>query len=152
MIIREATNKDLESLSKLGHKLSKYEAGCDSKLKIKILTVRQKKLEFTKKLKNQNTKIMVAESDNNLIGYCLGIIEKPNNFDINKIGHINSYFVDDKFRRKSVGKKLIIGMLNWFKKRRIKVVELGVLHANISKEIWKKIGFQDYYIKMRKLI
>lgn len=153
MIIREAKHKDLESLAMLAHQLNKYEANCDTHLKIKITTIKQKKLELSKKLKNKNVKIIVAEFDGNLIGYCIGSIEKaPKHFDIKKIAYINSCFVDDTFRGKSIGKQLIHSLIRWFKNKRIKVVELGVLHANISTKVWRKMGFQEYYIKMRKHI
>jgi len=153
MIIRDATNRDLGSLAKLGYQLSKYEAHCDTHLKIRISTIRQKKLEFTKKLKRKNVKILVVEFDGSLIGYCIGSIEKaPQYFDIKKIGYVNSCFVDDKFRGQSIGKQLISSLILWFKNKRINVIELGVLHANISATVWRKMGFQDYYIKMRKLI
>lgn len=153
MIIREANKIDLESLAKLGHHLSKFEANCDPRLRIRIQTTKQKKLEFFKKLKDKKVKIIVAEADDKLVGYCLGSIEKaPNHFDINRIGYINSCFVDDRFRGKSIGKEMINFMLNWFKNKKIKVIELGVLHENSSTKVWRKMGFQDYYIKMRKLI
>ncbi len=152
MIIRDAQNKDLESLAKLGVRLNKYEWDCDPKLKIKIATIKQTKKEFSNNLRSKNTKILVAEIEGNLIGYCIGSIEKPKHFNFKRLGYINSCFVDDKFRGKSIGKKLIGSMDDWFRKKRIKVVELGVLHVNISAKIWRKMGFQDYYIKMRKLI
>jgi len=80
---------------------------------------------------------LVAEENNEIIGYVVGIIRK------NKTGHIVSIAVSPKHRRKKVGQKLLDAILTKFKKRKLIRVKLEVKTTNIPAiSLYLKNGFQ----------
>jgi ribosomal protein S18 acetylase RimI-like enzyme len=58
--------------------------------------------------------------------------------------------VKENFRRKGIGKLLFEELLNWFRKRKVKFVEVEVDSRNkIGIEAYKKYGFFEFHKRMR---
>ncbi len=109
---------------------------------------------ITKQLKGGKGAIFIAEIDGKVAGFTLIIIkDEIPIFKIEKIGHISDLFVKKEHRGKGLGSKLIDESIKWFKKNKLKHVSVLLYadneHAHL---VYKKKGFFDYKIEMRRSI
>jgi len=102
-------------------------------------------------LNQKNIKVLVAETDNKIVGYFIGTIEKAKAFVVpKKIGRISDAFVAKKYRKSGIGKKMFKELVKWFKKKNIKHIELSVDSRNETGiKAWQKFDFKEYMKKMR---
>jgi ribosomal protein S18 acetylase RimI-like enzyme len=152
MIIRPATAKDLDALAQLSSKLSKYEHTLDSN--IKIMSIAQIKRNYSKKLRERNTKFFVAEVEGRVIAYEYGYLQKRNYLRAQQyVGYIDSSYVEEAYRKKGIARKLTKTLVTWFRSKDIKHIELSVLTANTSSVLtWKRLGFEEYFVRMKKIL
>lgn len=101
-----------------------------------------------KKLKRKNCQFLIAEDKGKAIGFIEGCIKKlPPFYQYPIRGEIGPTFLKKEYRKRGVGKELAKEMLNWFKSKNIKWIQLTTHTNNISSlRFWKKIGFKDYSI------
>ena len=79
----------------------------------------------------------VAEVDNEIVGYVVGLIEYGN------IGHIISIAVHPKWRRKGIGSKLLMKIEEEFKRRNIKIFVLEVeVNNKPAISLYEKHGYR----------
>ena len=94
--------------------------------------------------------LIVAESNGKLVGYFVADIRKTRMRVYNKIGYIQDGFVDQKYRRKNIGKDLFDWIKEWFLKHNVKRIELMVDSNNPAGiKAWQKYGFKEYQKKMQ---
>ncbi len=105
-------------------------------------------------LKNPKKLLLVAESDNQIIGYFLGSIEPAPAYASEKIiGLIADAVVDKKYRRQGILKDLFREALKWFSKKGINYLELSVDTRNeAAVAVWRNLGFKDYKLRLRRII
>ena len=107
-----------------------------------------------KKMKDDdNAMVMVAKVGEEVVGFiCLGIIEdKRLGYKVNKIGVVYNLGVDEKFRGRGIGKKLIKEGECYFKKNGCEVVDLNVYCFNKGAiNFYKNLGYEVIDINMRK--
>jgi ribosomal protein S18 acetylase RimI-like enzyme len=108
--------------------------------------------------------IMLAIVDGVASGYLAGGIAKDTIKGNQKTGEIENLIVTEKFRRISVGTKLIEGFFGWCKEKNVAEVEVSVSSKNLSarkfyekkgfscKQTILKKGFCDQTIKLEKNI
>ncbi|MEA2037459.1 MAG: GNAT family N-acetyltransferase [Nanoarchaeota archaeon] len=112
------------------------------------------KVHTQKLIKSKKGVILVAENDNELLGFTLLIIkgEIPI-FKIKKIGYIADLFIRKKLRGKSIGSKLMKESIKWFRKKGLKYISVGLYADNTpAHSFYKKKTFFDYKIEMRRKI
>ncbi|MGC8981453.1 MAG: GNAT family N-acetyltransferase [Minisyncoccia bacterium] len=152
--IEEAKKRDFNQIIKLQMGLADFHKKIDSKY-YKSGKERRKHLEkrlnkfFSKKRKNQ--KFFVAKVKDKIIGFLNIGIHKPHFYcRERKIGELGQMYVDKKFRRKRIGELLFKEVKNWFKKRKIKFIEILVDSRNqIGISAYKKYGFFEFQKRMR---
>jgi ribosomal protein S18 acetylase RimI-like enzyme len=149
MLIRKARSSDLRSLERMARDLDRYQASIAPELKIRVPTSRQKTLALAGPLKKRNVQVVVAEVDGALVGYVLGTVDKPIHFKLRRLGNIHACYVEAGHRRGGVGKALVDAVVEWFRSEGVQAVDLGVLHSNEAFRFWRKLGFREYYLKMR---
>ena len=149
MLIRNARPGDLRSLARLACSLDRYQASIAPELKIRVPTTREKMLTLARPLKKRNVRVMVAEAEGSVVGYALGSVDKPMHFTYRRLGVLQACHVEAGHRRGGVGNALVDALLEWFRGRGIRAVDLGVLHANEAFRFWRALGFREYYLKMR---
>jgi len=149
MIIRKATRKDIPSIINLVKQIVDYHRRID-KYYGPLARVGLKE-HIGKSIRGRKKRIVVAEKDEEIIGYFTGAVEKaPKYVSAEKIGVIFDAFVEKKYRNQGVGRKLLDELLDWFKKNKIKHVEVTVDARNkIGLKAWKDFGFFEYRLKMR---
>jgi ribosomal protein S18 acetylase RimI-like enzyme len=152
--IEEAKRKDINSILRLQMDLADYNKKIDPKYyrsgKERKKQLRKSFLKSVSK-KRRNRKFLVAKIKNRVIGFFIGGIHKSLPFcREEKIGEVYRAYVDKKFRGKGIGKLLFEELLKWFKRRKIKFVEVEVDSRNkIGIKAYKKYGFFELHKRMR---
>lgn len=104
-----------------------------------------------KKFSEVSTKLIVAEEDEQIVGFMLCLLS-PNApvFKERKIGVISDVFVLKERRRKGVTRKMLDVAIRWFRKNKVRSVQLGVAHYNMeARAAWRNLGFEPYMIYKR---
>lgn len=153
--IEGAKRKDINAIIKLQMELSDFHKSIEKKyyksgeerkeeLKKRLFKVLEKKREG-------NSKFLIAKIKNRTIGFMVAGIHKPHPYcREEKIGEIYQTCITKKYRKRSVGKLLFKELLRWFKKRKIKFIEVLVDSRNrIGISAWKKYGFFEFQKKIR---
>ena len=162
MIIKKATIKDVPSIIKLWKEFRKNHNKIVIKKNPKFkpyLIKRSNAAENFKKfvqknIRSKNSVVYIAEVNGKLVGYSL-IYIKDNIpiFKLEKIGYISDLFVKKEFRNQGISSKFKEEAITWFKKKGIKHISLAVYKNNkFAHSIYKKWGFFDYYIEMRRKV
>lgn len=148
--IRKAAKKDVKGILHLVEQMVVYHCKFDNYYK-PLSKYKNLEKEIKLSLKNKDMLVLVAELEKEIVGYYAGGIEKaPSYADANKAGFLYAMIVDDKHRRKQIGKKLLRELIKWFEQKKIKHIEGEVDSRNrIGLNFWRKNGFFDYRIKIR---
>lgn len=100
---------------------------------------------------SKNDAIFIAELNRKPVGHMIISIKKSHPiFEMEKYGKINTVYIEEKFRGKSISSRLKDEAFKWFKKKDINRVSLNVFPDN-EKAInaYKKWGFSTGLIEMR---
>ena len=109
--------------------------------------------EFLRKcIESDNGKIFIAEIDENIIGHCIINIKEIKNhhiyFDMMNI-EIDDMCIDEKHRKKGIGKKLFEEVIKFSKEKGIKRLELGVWEFNENAiKFYECLGMKTKYRRM----
>jgi ribosomal protein S18 acetylase RimI-like enzyme len=98
-----------------------------------------------------STKLIVAEENGKIVGFMLCLLS-PNIpvYKERKVGVISDVYVLEKRRRKGVAKNMLNVAVKWFKKNKVKSIQLGVAHDNFeARAVWRRMGFEPYMIYKR---
>ena len=150
--IRKANQKDVNSIVELAKKLIEYHRRIDKIYRDGESFAPLFRRYLRREMKKPTTIVLVAEIEKKIIGYFMAKITKPKRaiFVVDKMGLITDAFIEKEFRRKRVGEKIFRELIRWFKKKKIKHIELSVNSRNtIGINAWKKFGFQEVVKKMR---
>lgn len=152
--IRKAKIKDLDEVSRLAVKLLKYHERFD-----KYHTPsKDAKKAFYKYFKaavySAKKELLVAEKNDNIIGFALGEIKKaPPVLKVKEYGLIDTIYILPYYRKKKLAKKFLEWLFLWFKSKKMKYVNLYVHPKNqIGLKAWEKYGFKDSLIEKRRLL
>jgi len=107
-----------------------------------------------KTLRSRNGKVVLAEDEKVIAGYCFLYIRKdPPVFRSGQVGYISDLYVREEFRGQKVSSKFKKEAVKWFKEKGLKIVSIGVYPANeYAHSIYEHWGFFDFHIQMRKRI
>jgi len=106
------------------------------------------------KLKSKKGTVFLAEVDGKPAGFTL-VFEKDEIpiFEIKKIGYVSDLFVKEEFRGLGISSKLRDKAINWFKKKGLKHMSIGLYNDNeFAHSVYKRWGFFDYKVEMRRQI
>jgi ribosomal protein S18 acetylase RimI-like enzyme len=74
-------------------------------------------------------------------------------YKVNKIGYIYNFGVDESFRHKGIGKKLVESAIDYFKNNGCEAVDLNVFMFNSGAlEFYKSLGFEVIDVNLRKML
>ncbi len=102
-------------------------------------------------LASGKTFLFVAKINNKPVGFIQGSFpDYPLNV-YRPIGTIDNLYVSPGFRRRSVGKKLVVESLKTLKAGGVNAVRLSVLKENkAAVKLYRKLGFKIYNYGMEK--
>ncbi len=98
----------------------------------------------TDNIREPNTRVLVAEANGRVIGYCQGRVEKyPPVLETVEFGQILDFAVLEACRRQGAGQQMLEKMLEWFWSRGLLRIEVRCsVHNEVSRSFWRKMGFQ----------
>jgi L-amino acid N-acyltransferase YncA len=151
MKIRKANKKDIEPIVRLNAQLADYHAEFDSFYKTGKASAKGFRKHLKEIIVKRNFRVIVAEDQGKIVGFFVGRIDKAKPYaKPKKIGGLGTAFVCEKCRGTGIGQIMFEGLLSWFKKNKVKNIELSVDCRNkIGCNAWKKFGFRDFMKRMR---
>lgn len=152
MIIRKAKIKDIPQTVKHSIDLNKEHEKFDKYFELKNKVVKIIKEFHTKNIFSSRSLFLVAEDNDIIIAYVIVKIDKrPPVYKIKEMGYVLAIYVDKKYRKKGISKKFFEIIIPWFKKKKIKYIELQVHPKNIAGvKVWKKHKFKTFLLTQRK--
>jgi ribosomal protein S18 acetylase RimI-like enzyme len=152
MKVREASMEDIKFIESLSMKLMNYHLQFDEYYRSRHENVDPS--YFERLIKSEDSNLFVAEDNGIIVGYLAGKIEKRAPvFEVDKRGWIDSAYVLKEYRGRGIGKELTERMLEWFKEKGIKCVEVSVDARNqVGYGLWKSLGFKTWQFVMKKRI
>lgn len=150
-MIRKATIDDLFLVAELVKKIADFHHALDPHYKPSS-NFKNLEEDISDWFTDKDGVVFVAENAEKIIGYVRGSVEEaPYYASAKKIGVLNDIIVEEKYRRRGVAKELFARLLDWFKMKNIKNIELSVDVRNKEGEaFWRALGFLDYKLRMRK--
>ncbi len=109
--------------------------------------------EFMKsKIESTDGKVFVARKNDKIVGYTMVFIkDEIPIFRNKKTGFVSDLFVKKEFRNKGIGAMLVEKAFEWFRQKGMKFVSLPVYADNApARSFYRKLGFFDYKVEMRK--
>ena len=151
MKIRKATKKDLDGILELAELMLDFHYGLDPYYKI-YSKYEDPREFYSEHLQKKNVRYVVAEDSNgNLVGFASASITSIPRTKAPKIGTLIANFVRKEYRGKGIGTKLLKERMKWFKENNVKYVEMSVDVRNKKAiALWKKNGFKDCQVRLRK--
>lgn len=148
--IRKVQVKDIPQMATLFHELLTYHVPFDETYRFKPSIEKIMCSAYKKIIHSKDATILVADLDGRIAGYVYGkIVKRPRVYQVEKNGWMEG-FMRQSFRRKGIGQKLTKELLQWFKQRGIKWVELEVDAKNkIGISAWEKFGFEDFQLRLK---
>lgn len=104
---------------------------------------------YETKVNKDNVCLLVLEDDDNIVGFIYGFLEDLT-LNIEPEAILDALYIDDNYRKKGYGEKLINSFLTWCKNKNVKFITVGVLNKNYAAStLYKKIGFNSVSSKLK---
>ena len=105
-------------------------------------------------LKSRRCVLLVVKSEGRVVGFASGTIHWDFPLEVSQlVGKLDDLYVLPEFRRRGVGKKLVVECLNKMKAAGVKAIRLQVLKdKKAAVKLYEKLGFKIYNYGMIKLI
>jgi GNAT superfamily N-acetyltransferase len=146
IIIRKAVQRDIPVMVGLWKEMMDLHKERDKFFTLKAGADKKWFKFITGHISSKKSTVLVAEHNGRLVGHCLTFIsEYPSVLTTKRYGVFQELAVTGDYRRNGIGQRLVEEMLKWFRKRRIKRLEVRVSVFNeISTAFWRKMGFKPY--------
>ncbi len=141
--------KDYEKAS-IGYLPAKYKSLRNKKTPLKKNT----RIALIKDIEHKNSIFLVMEDKNKIVGYIFGEIREDKHplYKPPKTGEFNDIAVLKTYQGKGIAGALWKELLAWFIKKNCKLITLSVNSNNQAQEIYKKWGFEVFYLRMIRKI
>jgi ribosomal protein S18 acetylase RimI-like enzyme len=146
VIIRKASISDLPRLVMLGVAQAHFHEPLSNYNRMKKSLPQILKSFFRKKIRSGKARFLVAEVNNQVVGYALAQIKNPVPVYIwRKEIELSDLFVKDGFRHKGIGKKLVAAVKLYAKEQEADYIWLAVDAKNtFAKKFYKSVGMQPF--------
>ena len=149
--VRDAAEDDLDGVANLWENLARHHADLSDDFALAWDSKRRWSKYLREKFAEISTKLIVAEEEDEIVGFMLCMLS-PNIpiYKERKLGIISDAYVQEERRKKGVTNKMFDVALKWFKKNKVKTVELHVAMINPEAQaVWKSLGFAPFIIYER---
>lgn len=152
--IRKTSIDDLEMVLELNLSLFEYEKTFVDSYNLNWTYSDAGKRYFEKVCGWEGNLFGFAASENNkTVGYIAAVIYKTPYRSFDAVCEIENMFIDEKFRRKGIGKALIEAVSKEAFIREVKRLKVGAFAKNSpAQEFYKKLGFKEHEIILEKEI
>ncbi len=154
IIIRKAVANDLEDIGELWQEFMDFHRERDLHFTRSSDGHERFKEFLSKHITSDNSRVLVAEKEGHVIGYCLATLAKyPPVFDKLDYGTIFDIAVTERYRRMKIGERMYQTVQSWFSEWGVHRIELRVVVTNeISTAFWRKMGYKPYIETVFKTI
>lgn len=148
--VRSCEKRDLQALGKLYGEFVAYHTDLDSRFGKVDDHAEMFEEYILKHMGSEESKVLVAEDDSGVVGYCLGYIqERPPVYPKRRFGYIDNLCVCENDQSHGVGTLLFDAMKTWFLEAKIDQIELNVAISNPkAMGFWRKMGFIPHIQRM----
>ena len=150
--IRKATEEDLQEVVALQQLFIKEQAQLHDPIFCELTPhAKEEWLIWAKRrLNDDNFLLLVASSDEKLVGYASGWIEKRSPiYALREVGYLSNMYIIPDFRGKGVGSQLNKHIIQWFKEKGMHFVELTTQTGSAAVDAWKAMGYKEVVKRMR---
>jgi len=111
--------------------------------------------QMRKLVSGRKNVFFIAKDDGKSVGYVqcsldTGVRNKVKTFPLQ--GWVRSLYVAKKYRKLGIGRKLFACAVDYFKMKRCHYLSLNVVSTNCAKDIYKKWGFEEFTLTMKRKI
>jgi ribosomal protein S18 acetylase RimI-like enzyme len=112
--------------------------------------------KMLKNVDKYNGIIYIAENECQIVGFIAGVMRGQSKEELlesvpSKAGRIIELFIDEQFRGKGIGKRLMEKMEDYFRQYGSDVSKVEVFEPNVkAHNFYRKLGYQDRSIEMLK--
>lgn len=147
--IRKAVLEDSADINNLLTLLIRDEKKYDSNINENCVVKRL----YENIIPNNSNFVLVAESNNKIIGYLFGYIIDNGDAYLEKTSKLEAVYVIDEFRKKGVATSLIKEFKLWSLKNNVKYIEVQVLNDNTNAiNLYNENGFKKFKSTLRTQI
>lgn len=151
--IRKAKKDDFDKILKLAKELYEAELPFDKNLNPNYYYNQKAKDDLKKSILSRKRTFLVAEENDNLVGYVDGYIIEKEEVYIEKVAYLDHLCVSKKHRKQGVGKTLIDEFTKIMKEKGTKYIKLNAFEKNIpAVSLYKKQDFKEYSVYYMKEI
>jgi ribosomal protein S18 acetylase RimI-like enzyme len=156
VIIRPATDADIESIGHLWEQLVAFHLSLDDRLPAAVRGGgRRYARRLYDKLHDPYACLLVAERGDGVIGFVLGMIVDlaPDVFEQEASGFLADIYVDTAHRNLGIGRALVNSLTAWFRERGVRYFEWHVAARNEAGiAFWRAMGGDAMMLRMRATI
>lgn len=107
---------------------------------------------FSKMITNEANYLLAATIDSQIVGYIfLKEIEDP--IAIEKSYLVDGLYVEENYRHQGIASALITKSIDIIKEKNIKYVDINTMYSNnVGMYLYKKYGFKEFRINLRKCL
>ncbi len=152
LVIRRAKKADIDIIVKFASYLADFHHKLDPNYWRPSKETEKKFRKFVKKrLKNGRDLILLAEDKGKVVGYFAAEIMKPHlTIKHDRIGNFANAFIIKEYRGKGIAKDAVKIILDWFRKKKLKVARLSVDTRNpLGVRAWEGLGFKEFKKEMK---
>lgn len=150
-IIKVNSKADADDCDKLLTKLINFESNLDKEINGNYVVSNF----YERALNKDDTLILLAKENNEAIAFIIAYKKFAKGTTYNHyIVSIDGLFVEEKYRRKGIGKKLINMASSWAKEKYVDVcLEIDYINTNLPAEkLYKSLGFETIRCSLRKYL
>lgn len=154
MEIIKASEEDLSELAGLFERYMEYHRRIDGYFSCKK-NISELWTKYIKNvLQDENQIVCCAVIGEKIAGYMTAKIRnRAPVYKTDRVGLIGDAYVLPEHRRKRIFTQLLDEVLDWMRKKEVEYVEHPVASKNqLGLEVWRKSGFEDSLVFMRKKI
>ena len=140
IVIRRANNNDIKTLNIFLTCLIRDEKKYDSNINDNIIV----NYYYETIIDKENNYLLVAEVNNNIVGYLYGYIENNGDVCIKKVSVIDALFVMEEYRSNGIANRLIDEFKKISKDNDVRYIEIKACNGNEKAiSLYKRCGFKD---------
>lgn len=148
IVIKKGNINDLSIVQKLNQDLFDFEIPWHSTYNREWPYQERGIQFFTDRLNEKDGIIFIAFVNDRPIGYLCGGWLRSYTFRVEKLfSQLDNMFIQQEFRNKGVGKKLLDEFIKWSKEKGVSVIRVDAVYENTKAlEFYRKKNFKDHSI------
>jgi len=147
-IIRPARVWDLDEIMRLYEQLLTLHERLDPRLALDQDGIAALREHLRNVLDSDHERVLVAEAPDGvgLVGFVIGrLAQNPPVFRQPYYGYITDICVDERWRRRGIGRALFEALRQWFREQGLRTMQVNVAACNpVSQAFWRAMGFTDF--------